>query len=102
DVAFTVNYNIQNFLHLWAFEPYVNRIVGCAPNQATGCGAVITAPSQVTVYFDRPFAPGKIMFIPIIQKAQWQGISAQAAQGSFLHLNPIGTRSEEHTSELQS
>ena len=91
DVAFTVNYNIQNFLHLWAFEPYVNRIVGCAPNQATGCGAVITAPSQVTVYFDRPFAPGKIMFIPIIQKAQWQGISAQAAQGSFLNLNPIGT-----------
>src|SRR5437870_120967 len=41
--------------------------------------------------FARPFAPGKIMFIPIIQKAQWQGISAQAAQGSFLNLNPIGT-----------
>ena len=93
DVNFTINYNIQSFFHLWAFEPYVNRIVGCTPQQPTGCGAVNppSAPWQVTVYFDRPFAPGKIMFIPIIQKAQWRGISAQAAQGSFLNLNPIGT-----------
>src|SRR5439155_382316 len=67
DVNFTINYNIQSFFHLWAFEPYVNRIVGCTPQQPTGCGAVNppSAPWQVTVYFDRPFAPGKIMFIPI-------------------------------------
>ena len=91
DVAFTVDYNIQNFAHLWAFEPYVNRIVGCPPQQSTDCGAVVTAPWQVTVYFDRPFAPGKIMFIPILQEAQWSGINANAAQGSYLNLNPIGT-----------
>ena len=91
DVAFSVNYNIQSFTHLWAFEPYVNRIVGCVGPQTTGCGGVVTAPWQVTVYFDRPFAPGKIMFFPIIQKAQWQGISGTQAQCCFQNQNPIGT-----------
>ena len=91
DVVFTVNYNIRDFTHLWAFEPYVNRILSCAPSQTTGCGAVLTAPWQVTVYFDRPFAPGKIMFFPIIQEAQWVHINGNQAQGNYLNLNPIGT-----------
>ncbi len=91
DVAFSFNYNIQNFWQLWAFEPYVNRIKQCSGGQTTGCGAVVTSPWNVTAYFDRPFAPGKVMMFPIIQKAQWQGISAAQAQGHFDNLDPIGT-----------
>jgi len=91
DVAFTVNYNIQNFFQLWNYEPYVNRIVQCPPKTTTGCGAVVTSPWNVTVYFDRPFVPGKALFVPIIQKAQWQGISPTAAQSNFNNPDPIGT-----------
>ncbi len=92
DVVFTINYNSQSIFHLWAFEPYMNRIVQCAgkyPKQ--GCGAYSNSPWNVTVYFDRPFVPGKALFVPIIQKAQWQGISPQQAQYSFANPNPIGT-----------
>ncbi len=91
DVAFTINYNIQNFFQLWNYEPYVNRIVQCANKQTTGCGAVITSPWNVTVYFDRPFVPGKALFVPIIQKAQWQGISPTSAQSNYNNPDPIGT-----------
>ncbi len=91
DIAFTFNYNIQNFWQLWAFEPYVNRIVQCSGGQTTNCGAVITSPWNVTIYFDRPFVPGKALFVPILQKKQWQGISASQAQGHFDNPTPIGT-----------
>lgn len=91
DVAFSFNYNVQNFFQLWAFEPYVNRIVQCGGGKTTGCGAVVSSPWNVTVYFDRPFAPGKVMMFPIIQEAQWVGISAAQAQGHFDNLDPIGT-----------
>jgi ABC-type transport system substrate-binding protein len=91
DVAFSFNYNIQNFFQLWAFEPYVNRIVQCSGGQATNCGAVVSSPWNVTVYFDRPFAPGKVMMFPILQQAQWGSISPSQAQGHFDNLDPIGT-----------
>jgi len=91
DVAFSFNYNIQNFFQLWAFEPYVNRIIQCSGGQTTNCGAVVTSPWNVTVYFDKPFAPGKVMMFPIIQEAQWGGISPAQAQGHFDNLDPIGT-----------
>ncbi len=91
DVAFTVNYNIQNFFQLWAYEPYVNRIVQCPKGVTTGCGAVVTSPWNVTVYFDRPFVPGRALFVPIIQQAQWQGISPTSAQSNFNNQDPIGT-----------
>jgi len=91
DVAFSINYNIQNFWLLWAYEPYVNRVVQCEGGQTTNCGAQVTGPWQVTVYFDRPFVPGKALYLPIIQKRQWQGISASQAQYNYENLNPIGT-----------
>ena len=94
DVAFSVNYNIPGggtFFHLWAYEPYVNRIVRCASGQKTHCGAEVTGANQVTVYFDLPFVPGKALYVPIIQKAQWSSISPQTAQTSYQNLNPIGT-----------
>src|SRR6266571_4732640 len=92
DVVFTINYNSQSIFHLWAFEPYMNRIVQCSgkyPKQ--GCGAYSNSPWNVTVYFDRPFVPGKSLFVPIIQEAQWKGDSPQQAQYSFANPNPIGT-----------
>jgi ABC-type transport system substrate-binding protein len=91
DVAFTINYNIQNFFQLWAFEPYVNRIIQCSSATRPYCGAAVTSPWNVTVYFDRPFVPGKALFIPIIQEAQWRSISASQAQYQFENANPIGT-----------
>ena len=93
DVNFSVNYNIKDIFHLWAFEPYINRIVQCDSklNNLNHCGAIVTSPWNVTVFFDRPFAPGKSLFIPIIQKAQWQGIRPNAAQKTFDNPNPIGT-----------
>jgi len=91
DVNFTINYNIQDLLVLRAFEPYVNRIVRCTALTEPACGAVQTGPDQVTVYFDRPFSAGKSLFVPILQKAQWQGISAREAQYTFENPNPIGT-----------
>ncbi|HYT18253.1 MAG TPA: ABC transporter substrate-binding protein [Thermoplasmata archaeon] len=92
DVVFSINYNSQSLFHLWAFEPYMNRIVQCSgkyPKQ--GCGAYSNSPWNVTIYFDRPFVPGESVFVPIIQKAQWQGISPQQAQYSYPNPNPIGT-----------
>jgi ABC-type transport system substrate-binding protein len=91
DFNFTVNYNIQNFFQLWANQPYVNRIVQCSAKTRPYCGAAQTGPWQVTVYFDRPFAPGKALLIPIIQKAQWQSISASQAQSHYGNPTPIGT-----------
>jgi peptide/nickel transport system substrate-binding protein len=92
DVAFTINYNIQNFWLLWAYEPYVKQITQCTPQQPTGCGAEVTGPSQVTVHFDRPFAPGRdALALPILQKKQWQNISALKAQYSYPNPTPIGT-----------
>ena len=91
DVAFTINYNIQNFFQLWAFEPYVNRIVQCQGGQTTNCGAVVSSPWNVTIYFDLPFVPGQSLFVPILQKAQWQSIPASQAQGKFQNANPMGT-----------
>ena len=91
DVNFTINFNIQNFFQLWAYQPYVNRIVQCSAQTKPHCGAAQTGPWQVTVYFDRPFAPGKTLLIPILQRAQWQGISAAQAQSHFTNSDPIGT-----------
>ena len=94
DVAFTINYQIPSggtFFHLWAYEPYVNRIVRCAAGQTTNCGAQVTGPNEVTVYFDLPFVPGKALYVPIIKQSQWQGVSQQSAQTSFNNLMPIGT-----------
>jgi ABC-type transport system substrate-binding protein len=92
DVAFTINYNIQSFWSLWAYEPYVEDIIQCPLGQTTGCGAQVTAPGQVTVYFQNPFAPGgSSMLVPIIQQRQWQNISATKAQYGFDNRNPIGT-----------
>ena len=91
DIAFTFNYNIVNFFQLWAFEPYVNRIVQCQGGQTTDCGAIVTSPWNVTIYFDRPFVPGKSLFLPILQQAQWGSIPASQAQTKFNNENPIGT-----------
>src|SRR2546422_4683636 len=92
DVVFTINYNSQSILHLWAFEPYMNRIVQCnGKPPKPGCGAYSYSPWNVTVFFDRPFVPGKSLFVPIIQKAQWQAITPKQAQSSFANANPIGT-----------
>ena len=92
DVMFTINYNSQSILHLWAFEPYMNRIVQCnGKPPKPGCGAYSYSPWNVTVFFDRPFVPGKSLFVPIIQKAQWQAITPKQAQSSFANANPIGT-----------
>ena len=92
DVAFTINYNIQNFWLLWAYQPYVNQIVPCEIGQFAGCGGQVTGPSEVSVYFLRPFAPGGSgMLVPILQKRQWETITAQQAQYSFVNPNPIGT-----------
>ena len=94
DVAFSINYNLpsgNSFYHLWAYEPYVNRILACKSGQKTGCGAIVTSRGNVTVYYDRPFAPGKDLMVWIIQKAQWSGVSQQQAQTSYSNSNPIGT-----------
>jgi len=94
DVAFTINYNIQNFWQLWAYQPYVNQVVQCRPAVEPFCGAKVTGPNQdqVTVYFQRPFSPGQAaVVVPIIQKAQWESISAVQAQYSYANANPIGT-----------
>jgi len=90
DVAFTINYNAQNFNLLWNYEPYANRIVSCGvpstqhsyvdPPPGAKCQAQVTSPWNVTVYFDRPFVPGKALFFPIIPRSQWFGIALDAAQ----------------------
>lgn len=93
DVAFSINKNVENFFQLWAYEPYVNRVVQCGGGQTTNCGAVVTnrASNQVTVYFDRPFVPGKALYVPIIQEAQWGSLSPSQIQYNYENLNPIGT-----------
>ncbi len=91
DVAFSINKNIENFFQLWAYEPYVNRVVQCPGGQTTNCGAQVTGPNQVTVYFDRPYVPGKALYVPIIQEAQWGGLSPSKIQYGYENLNPIGT-----------
>jgi peptide/nickel transport system substrate-binding protein len=93
DVAFTINYNIQDFTTLWNYEPYVNRIVQCAsypPSPGDNCGAIVdpASPWNVTVYFDRPFVPGKAIFIPIIQKAQWENIPLEDAASKEINCPP--------------
>jgi len=91
DVVFSINKNIENFFQLWAYEPYVNRIVQCDATTRPYCGAVATGPWEVTVYFDRPFVPGKAFYLPIIQEAQWGGLSPAQMQYQYDNLNPIGT-----------
>ena len=91
DVAFTFNYDSQNLFHLWAFEPYFNQVVQCTGGNKGRCGAVITAPWKVTVFFQRPFAAGKDLFAPIVQQAQWSAVSPQQAETTFQNANPIGT-----------
>ncbi len=91
DVVFTINKNIENFFQLWAYEPYVNRVVQCAGGQTTGCGAVATGPWEVTVYFDTPFVPGEAFYVPIIQEAQWGSLSPAQMQYQYDNLNPMGT-----------
>ncbi len=93
DVAFTWNYDSQNLFHLWAYEPYFNQVVQCTGTNKGRCGAVIssTDPWNVTLYFDRPVVSGEDLFGPIVQKAQWSGVSAQAAETTYTNPTPIGT-----------
>jgi len=92
DVAFTINYNIQNFWLLWAYEPYVNQVIQCPVGQTTGCGAQVTGLWEVTISFERPFSPGSAaIVVPILQRAQWEGVTAPEAQYSYPNRNPIGT-----------
>ena len=93
DVAFTWNYDSQNLFHLWAYEPYFNQVVQCTGNNKGHCGAVISSsdPWKVTVYFKIPFVSGEDLFAPIVQQAQWIGISPQTAEYTYTNPNPIGT-----------
>lgn len=91
DVAFTINYAMQNFGKLNAFELYLNQVVACRSSTKPHCGAVVTAPWTVTVYFSRPFVAGQGLFVPILQQAQWQGITAKQAATKFANPTPIGT-----------
>ncbi len=93
DVAFTWNYDSQNLFHLWAYEPYFNQVVQCTGSNKGRCGAVISPsdPWKVTVYFKRPFVSGQDLFGPIVQQAQWSGVSPQAAEYTYTNPNPIGT-----------
>lgn len=94
DVAFTWNYDSQNLAKLWAYEPYFNQVVQCSPPKVTTkCGAAVLPANgwNVTVYFKRPFAAGKDLFGPIVQKAQWQSISPASAGTNYNNPNPIGT-----------
>ncbi len=92
DVNFTFNLDSQNLKFVWAFEPYFNQVVQCGNTWFIGCGARINPANsnQVTVYFKRPFAPGKSLFAPIVQQAQWSKVSPSAI-GSYSNSNPIGT-----------
>ena len=93
DVAFSWNYTSQNLFHLWAFEPYMNQVVQCKPATRGVCGAQIHAavPWNVTLYFQRPYVSGRDLYAPIVQEAQWSGVSPQAAETSYSNANPIGT-----------
>ncbi len=91
DVAFTWNYDSQNLFHLWAYEPYFNQVVQCTGKNKNACGAIISGPNNVTVYFNRPFVAGEDLFAPIVQEAQWSAISPQAAETTYTNPTPIGT-----------
>jgi peptide/nickel transport system substrate-binding protein len=94
DFNFTINYQLpsgSSFFHLWAYEPYLNQIRTCTSGVKTACGASITSPWNVTVYFKIPFVAGHALFSIMIQQAQWSGVSPQSAQTSFTNSNPIGT-----------
>lgn len=93
DVAFSWNYTSQNLFHLWAYEPYFNQVVQCKPSNRGVCGAQIraSAPWTVTLYFQRPFVAGEDIFAPVVQEAQWSGVSPQQAETSYPNANPIGT-----------
>lgn len=91
DVAFTFNYNIRNFFQLWAYQPYVNTMLQCGGGNPQ-CGAQVTGPNQVTLYFTGPFAPGRAFDAPyILKESQWTGIPLSDAQYRFDNPNPIGT-----------
>ena len=100
DVNFTINYNIADFGLLFNYEPYLNHVVQCV-GTTIGCGAKITSPWNVTIYFDGPFVAGKAIFVPIIQKAQWENIPLVDAQtkevncgyqvGTYTPGIPVGT-----------
>jgi len=91
DVAFTIDYDSQNLFQLWAYEPYMNQVVQCSSATKPYCGAAVTSPWNVTVYFQRPFVAGRALFMPIVQKAQWSAVSPQQAETTFQNANPIGT-----------
>ncbi len=91
DVAFTWNYDSQNLFHLWAYEPYFNQVVQCTGGNKGHCGAVLSGGNNVTVYFNRPFVSGEDLFGPIVQQAQWSGVSPQTAETTYQNQNPIGT-----------
>ena len=91
DVNFTINYNIANSSLLFNYQPYVNHILLCPSATGGGCGARVTSPWNVTIYFDGPFVAGKAIFVPIVQKAQWSLVSLDDAQARYDNLNPIGT-----------
>jgi peptide/nickel transport system substrate-binding protein len=91
DVNFTINYNIADFNLLFNYEPYFNHVVQCSVDTEPYCGAKITSPWNVTVYYDGPFVSGKAVFAPIVQKAQWENVGLDEAQSSYENLNPIGT-----------
>jgi peptide/nickel transport system substrate-binding protein len=88
DVNFTINYNIADFNTLFNYEPYLNHVVQCANATEPYCGAKITSPWNVTIYFDGPFVAGKAIFVPIIQKAQWENIPLADAQSEEVNCPP--------------
>ena len=91
DVAFTINYDSQNLNRLYAYEPYMNQVVLCTAATRPYCGAAVTSPGNVTVYFQRPFVAGRALYVPIVQAAQWSGIPPLNAQTNFANPTPIGT-----------
>ncbi len=93
DVNFTFNYDSQNLAKLWAFEPYFNQVVQCTSSNVGHCGAMIDPnnPQNVLLFFQRPFSPGKDVFAPIVEAAQWSKVQPSAAYTSYTNANPIGT-----------
>ncbi len=91
DVAFTINYASQNLAKLWAYEPYMNEVVQCTNSNTGACGAVVTAPWSVTVFFQRPFASGEALYVPILEQVQWSSVTPGSAETTFANPNPIGT-----------
>jgi peptide/nickel transport system substrate-binding protein len=88
DVAFTINYNTKNYSELWNYKPYMNQVRTCPDSLGRPCGAVITSPWNVTVYFNEPFVAGKALFVPIVQKAQWENIPLNDTQSLEVNCPP--------------